>query len=196
MLTGLGSLIWSGLNILFVFQNGATPLIIAARDGNKEICQLLIDHGASTTQLDKVKSLLLFLWYPQKRTHTKLYSETDCFAQDHHSVLVDVLLLNHEGTQDLLQNRKEFVKSIDVDIDTMPATPPLFAQGRQAVEAFIICWFHTMIGVLSDTLLHQNNNHLIGGHMHLAVGGCTYIVFYICIVLFRQLPCRSNGCCA
>ena len=89
MLIGLGSLIWCCLNILFVFQDGLTPLIIAALKGNKEICQLLIDRGASTTQLDKVKSLLLFLWYPQKRTHKKLYSETDCFAQDHHSVFVN-----------------------------------------------------------------------------------------------------------
>lgn len=43
----------SGTFILFV-QNKCTPLHIAARDGNEELVEILLEHGASVTELSKV----------------------------------------------------------------------------------------------------------------------------------------------
>ena len=39
---------------LFHLKNKCTPLHIAARDGNEELVQILLEHNASVTELSKV----------------------------------------------------------------------------------------------------------------------------------------------
>ena len=48
-----------GFNIIYfclLIQNKCTPLHIAARDGNEELVEILLEHGASVTALSKVLS--------------------------------------------------------------------------------------------------------------------------------------------
>ena len=40
--------------LYFIIKNKCTPLHIAARDGNEELVQILLEHNASVTELSKV----------------------------------------------------------------------------------------------------------------------------------------------
>jgi len=49
----------TGIDVFSFFQDRETPLHIAVRTKNVEMVNLLLDHGASTDAIDKVRPQLI-----------------------------------------------------------------------------------------------------------------------------------------